>query len=232
VTYTFGQPLLRATMTVATLGNLAYTGAFGVALIVLSRALDPNAVTLGLLLAATGVGGGLGGLWAGAVGRRRRRGLIVLTLWLLMAALLALVPFLGGAAAQLPFPVDLSVANLGAVTINGVRLGPVALGDWVRGLDATGRLAAIAVTLGVVSAIIALGETVFITIVQQRTAPKFMARVFSVQFVAAGVTQPLSLALAGLITPIYGSGVVLLGAAALFGCAALIGLFSSSMRRA
>jgi hypothetical protein len=232
VAYTFRQPLLRAIMTVATLGNLAYTGAFGVALIVLSRALDPNAVTLGLLLGASGVGGGLGGLWAGAVGRRRRRGLIVLTLWLVMAALLTLVPLLGGAAAQLPFPVDLSVANLGSVTIGGVSIGPIALGDWARDLDVTGRLVAIALTLGIVSAIIALGETVFITIVQQRTAPALMARVFSVQFVAAGVTQPLSLALAGLIVPIYGAGVVLLGAAALFGCAALIGLGSSAMRRA
>ena len=65
--FTFGQPLMR------TGGyNLAFTGTFGIALIVLSRNLDPSPVTLGLLLGACGIGGVLGSLAAGPTGRRRR----------------------------------------------------------------------------------------------------------------------------------------------------------------
>jgi MFS family permease len=81
--YTFRQPLMRSTVVVSVLGNLAYAGTFGVALLLLSRSLNPSPVTLGLLLGACGVGGVLGGLMAGVVGRRRRRGPLILFLWLL-----------------------------------------------------------------------------------------------------------------------------------------------------
>ena len=102
--FTFGQPLMRTTMLVSILGNLAFTGTFGIALIVLSRNLDPSPVTLGLLLGACGVGGVLGSLAAGPTGRRRRRSLLTLLLWLIMPVALALVPLYAGAAAALPIP--------------------------------------------------------------------------------------------------------------------------------
>ncbi|HEX9067172.1 MAG TPA: MFS transporter, partial [Ktedonobacterales bacterium] len=47
--YALSQPLLRATMSVTVIGNLALSGVFAVALIVLSQRLDPSPVTLGLL---------------------------------------------------------------------------------------------------------------------------------------------------------------------------------------
>jgi MFS family permease len=230
--FTFGQPLMRTTMLVSILGNLAFTGTFGIALIVLSRTLDPSPVTLGLLLGACGVGGVLGSLAAGPTGRRRRRGLLTLLLWLIMPVALALVPIYAGAAAALPFPIDLSAANFGDVTLGGVDLGALNLGDQVASLTAPQRLLAVAILLGLVSCIIALGETIFITIIQQRTPPEFMARVFSVQFMAAGVTQPLSLVAAGFILATWGVGVAFLATAALFFIAAVIGLASSAMRRA
>jgi len=230
--FTFGQPLMRTTMLLSILGNLAFTGTFGIALIVLSRNLDPSPVTLGLLLGACGVGGVLGSLIAGPTGRRRRRSLWILLLWLLMPVALALIPIYAGAAASLPFPIDLSVANFGDVALGGVDLGVLNLGDQVANLTTPQRLLAVAILLGLVSCIIALGETVFITIIQQRTPPEFMARVFSVQFMAAGVTQPISLVAAGFLLAAYGVGVAFLATAALFFIAAVIGLASSAMRRA
>lgn len=220
--FTFGQPLMRTTVLVSILGNLAFTGTFGIALIVLSRNLDPRPVTLGLLLGACGVGGVLGSLAAGPTGRARRRGLWVLLLWALMPVALALVPIYAGAAASLPFPVDLGAAHIGALK----------LGDQVAHLTASERLVALAILLGLVSFIIALGETVFISIIQQRTPPAYMARVFSVQFMAAGVTQPLSFIATGFILAAYGNGVAFLVTAALFFLAAVIGLSSPAMRRA
>jgi hypothetical protein len=59
-----------------------------------------------------------------------------------------------------------------------------------------------------------------------------MARVFSVQFMAAGVTQPLSLVATGFILAAWGVGVAFVATAALFFIAAVIGLASSTMRRA
>ncbi|HEY7094543.1 MAG TPA: MFS transporter [Ktedonobacterales bacterium] len=230
--FTFGQPLMRTAMLVSILGNLAFTGTFGIALIVLSRNLDPSPVTLGLLLGACGVGGVLGSLAAGPTGRRRRRSLLTLLLWLIMPVALALVPIYAGAAAALPFPIDLSAANFGDVTLGSVDLGVLNLGDQVASMTAPQRLLAVAILLGLVSCIIALGETIFITIIQQRTPPEFMARVFSVQFMAAGVTQPLSLVATGFILSAWGVGVAFLATAALFFIAAVIGLASSAMRRA
>jgi MFS family permease len=230
--FTFGQPLMRTTMLVSILGNLAFTGTFGIALIVLSRNLDPSPVTLGLLLGACGVGGVLGSLLAGPTGRRQRRSLWILFLWLLMPVALALIPIYAGTAASLPFPIDLSVANFGDVTLGGVDLGVRNLGDQVASLTTPERLLAVAILLGLVSCIIAMGETVFITIIQQRTPPEFMARVFSVQFMAAGVTQPISLVAAGFLLAAWGVGVAFLATAALFFIAAVIGLASSAMRRA
>jgi len=232
VAYAFGQPLMRTTMIVATLGNLGFFAAFSVALIVLSRELDPSAVTLGVLLGAAGIGGGFGGLLAGPVGRHRRRGVIVLTLWLVMAALNALIPIVAGSAARLPFPIDLDLANFGVVSVGDVSVGPVNLGAWVAAMGTMDRLVATALLLGLISLIIALGDTALITVLQQRAAPELVGRVFSVQYFVSGVTQPLALALAGVIIPFFGSGVVFFGAAALFACASLIGLSSRSLRRA
>jgi MFS family permease len=230
--YALGQPLTRATIIISILGNLAYTGTFGVTLVLLSRALDPSPVTLGLLLGACGVGGILGGLAAGPIGRLRRRSLLILFLWPTMATAFLLIPIVAGAAARLPFPVDLQVVNFGEVTFGGVHLGILNLGELLATLSPAQRLAAIAALVGLISGVVAAGETVLITILQQRTPADLLARVFSVQFMAAGLTQPLSLVGAGLLAAVYGPGVAFIGAATLFFFAAVIGLATPAVRRA
>jgi MFS family permease len=230
--YAFGQPLMRSALMVTILGNLAYIGTFGVALILLSRRLDPSPLTLGLLLSACGIGGVLGGLAAGPVGRLRHRGLLTLLLWSIMPLALFLTPIYAGTAASLPFPLDLTVVNFGEVTIGDVQLGILNYGDQLAGLTTDERLLAIAILLGLTTGVIALGETVFITVLQQRIPPHLMARVFSVQFIAAGVAEPISLVAAGLLTATLGAGVAFFAAAALFFIAALIGLSSRTLRRA
>jgi Flp pilus assembly CpaE family ATPase len=82
------------------------------------------------------------------------------------------------------------------------------------------------------SGIIARGETIFITILQQRIPPELMARVFSVQLMSAGVAQPLSLIAVGFLSATLGAGVAFIAAAALFFIAAIIGLSSRALRRA
>jgi len=230
--YALGQPLMRTAIAASILGNLAYTGTFGVALILLSRNLDPSPVALGLLLGACGIGGVLGGLVAGPVGRLRRRSTLALLLWALMPVALVLVPVYAGAAAQLPFHIDLSAVNFGDVAIGDRQLGPLNFGDQIASLTDQQRLLAVAVLLGLTSCIIALGETVFITIMQQRIPANLMARVFSVQLMAAGVAQPLSLIAAGFLSAMFGAGFAFLAAAVLFFIAAIIGLFSPALRRA
>jgi MFS family permease len=232
VAYTFGQPLMRTAIVASTLGNLAYTGTFGVALILLSRTLDSNAVTLGLLLGACGVGGILGGLMAGLVGRSRHRGGLALLLWLFMPVALALVPIYAGTAAALPFSLDLSAINFGDVTLGDIHLGVLDFGSQIASLTDPERLLAIAILLGLTSGIIALGETIFITILQQRIPPELMARVFSVQLMSAGIAQPLSLIAVGFLSAAFGAGIAFFAAAALFFIAAIIGLSSRTLRRA
>ncbi len=206
--YTFHQPLIRSTMLVTIFGNLGFSGMFGVALIVLSRALSPSAVTLGVLLAAVGVGGVLGGLSAGLLSRVPHRGVVGLALFGVSAILGLIVPFAAGPAGKLPFvpPLDF-------------------------GLDAQSRIIAIAALLGVVGIILTLGDTMFITVMQQRIAPEYMARVFSAQFVAGGITQPLSLVAAGYLSAVYGPGIVFIvgGACLLIGI--LVGFSSRELRR-
>jgi hypothetical protein len=206
--YTFHQPLIRSTMLVTIFGNLGFSGMFGVALIVLSRALSPSAVTLGVLLAAVGVGGVLGGLSAGLLSRVPHRGVVGLALFGVSAILCLIVPFVAGPAGKLPFvpPLDF-------------------------GLDAQSRIIAIAALLGVVGIILTLGDTMFITVMQQRIAPEYMARVFSAQFVAGGITQPLSLVAAGYLSAVYGPGIVFIvgGACLLIGI--LVGFSSRELRR-
>ncbi len=229
---TVSQSLTRTVVIMSILGNLAYTGVFGVALVLLSRALDPRPLILGLLLCSCGVGGILGGLAAGPIGRLRRRSLLILFLWLTMATAFLLVPFMAGAAARMPFPVDLQALNFGEVTIGDAHLGPLNLGDLLASLSQMQRLGAIAALFGVISGVVAAGETVLVTILQQRAPAELLARVFSVQFMAAGVTQPLSLVGAGVLAAAYGPGVAFIGAAALFFTAAVIGLVTPAVRRA
>ncbi len=57
-------------------------------------------------------------------------------------------------------------------------------------------------------------------------APEYMTRVFSVQFVAGGITQPLSLVAAS-----YGVGIAFLAAGAVFLLAIVIDFSSRELRR-
>jgi MFS family permease len=203
--YTFRTPLVRATMLVTIFGNLGFAGAFGVALIVLSRNLSPNPVTLGVLLAAIGLGGIVGGLSASLLARQRRRGVIGLSLFALGGLLLGAVPFMAGPASHLAF-------------------API------FALDPTTRIALVAGTLGVLGLTLAIGDTMFLTVMQQRIAPEYLARVLSVQFLAGGVGQPLSLIAAGALVAAYGPGVVFLIGSALVLLAIALGATSREVR--
>lgn len=201
--YTFGHPLIRSTMMVTVLGNLGFAGTLGVALIVLSRNLSPSAVTLGILLAAAGVGGVVGGLAAGLLGRLRRRGVAGLLLFGVSGILMAFVPVAAGPAGRLPVELALST---------------------------NAHIALVAGLLGVVGLILALGDTMFITVMQQRIAPEYMARVFSAQFVAGGISQPLSLVGAGYLAAVYGPGVAFLAGAGVLLLGIVLGLLSRELR--
>jgi MFS family permease len=203
--YTFRTPMVRATMLVTIFANLGIAGTFGVALIVLSRNLSPNPVTLGVLLAALGAGGIVGGLSASLLARRRRRGSIGLALFALGGLLLGAVPLVAGPASHLAFIPDLA-------------------------LDPTKRIALIAVTLGILGLTVAIGDTIFLTVMQQRIAPAFMSRVLSVQFLAGGLGQPLSLMVAGALVAAYGPGVVFLIGSALVLLAIALGATSRELR--
>jgi hypothetical protein len=71
----------------------------------------------------------------------------------------------------------------------------------------------------------------FLTIFQQRIAPEYLARVFSVEFVAGGITQPLSLVAAGIITAAYGVETAFLASGAILLIAIVVGLSSRELRR-
>ena len=206
LSYTFGHPLIRATMLVTTIANLGIAGTVSVALIVLSRNLSSSPVTLGLLLAAVGLGGIIGGLSAVIFARLRHRGMMALLLWGVGGILLALIAVVAGPAGHLPLVPDL-------------------------GLDSTTRIGAVAALLGCIGVIAALGDTVILTLMQQRVAAEYLARVFSVQFVAGGITQPLSLVLAGIIAATYGPGIVFVVGGALLVFAVMLGMFSRELRR-
>jgi MFS family permease len=138
VKYTFAHPLIRVGLMVTVVANFALNGALSVAIVVLINQMTNNALALGLVFGAAGVGGVLGGLSAGLLGRLPRRGVIALSLWIIIAALLALMPLVSGLAGQWPVDFDLlSVLPLGT-------------------LDTTTRLVAIGVLLGVIGFVLAI----------------------------------------------------------------------------
>jgi MFS family permease len=203
--YAFGTPLVRATMMVTVFANFGFSGALSVALVVLSRNLSPSAVTLGLLLAAAGVGGILGGLASGLLARLRRRGLVALVLYMVSAVCLALTPVAAGPAGHLPFTLDL-------------------------GFDTNMHIGAVAALMGLIGLIIGLGDTMILTLMQQRIAPEYMARVFSTQFLAGGIAQPLALVVAGFLTASFGPGVAFVGGGAAVFIGLLLGMTSKELR--
>jgi len=214
IRYAFGHPLLRTTMVVTVLGNFAVSGTFNVALIVLINHLTHNALALGLVFGALGVGGIIGGLGAALLGRLRRRGVVALVFWIFEALAIAAIPFAAGSIAQLPFGLDTLTSGI----------------QPLQTLSADGRIGVIAALLALMGFILAIGDTMFLTIMQQRIAPEYLARVFSVQFFAGGIAQPLSLLLAGYVVVVYGPGAAFLAAAILFLVAILICLSSRALR--
>jgi hypothetical protein len=134
-------------------------------------------------------------------------------MWIIMAALLAAMPLVSGLVGQWPFDFDLlTVLPLGT-------------------LDTTTRLVAIGVLLGVIGFVLAVVDTMFLTIFQQRIAPEYLARVFSVLFVAGGIAQPLALVLAGFITATHGVEAAFLVSGAILLVAIVVGLSSRELRR-
>lgn len=206
--YTFGHPLVRATMAVTVLANLGISGTLSVALIVLSHNLSPSPVTLGILLAAAGVGGIIGGLSAGLLARLRRRGIVTLSLYLIAGVAIAAIAIAAGPASQFPFPI------------------PVALA-----LTTEWRVGVIAGLLGLMGLIVAMGDTMILTVMQQRIAAEYMARVFSAQFLASSIAQPFSLIAAGFIAAVYGPGIVFIAGAAIMLLGIGLGLGSRALRK-
>ncbi|MFI5274858.1 MAG: MFS transporter [Ktedonobacterales bacterium] len=203
--YSLGHPLLRTTIAVSALGNFGLGGAASVALIVLARNISPSPVTLGILVTVFGVGGLIGGLSAALAGRVRRRGVVIVTLLPLIALLMAGVALVAGpSASKLAFGIS---------------------------LDPSLRIPAMAGLLGLVGVLIALTDTMFVTIMQQKMDPDYLARVFSVQLLAGGVAQPLSLLTAGVATAVYGPGVTFLAGSGVFLIASAIAIMSREMRQ-
>lgn len=206
VTYAFHHPLIRSTMLVTIFGNLGFTAALNVALIVLSRNLSPSPVTFGVMLSAVGVGGIIGGLLSSLFGRLPRRGVLGLVLFGISSVVMAVIALISGPAAQLPFALDVS-------------------------MPADMRIPAVAVALGIIGFITGLADTMFLTVMQSRIAPEYLARVFSLQFLAGSMIVPISLVVGGYLTAAEGPGVTFLvgGAVTLIGI--IVGLFSRELRR-
>ncbi|HEV2456728.1 MAG TPA: MFS transporter [Ktedonobacterales bacterium] len=202
--YAVRTPLVRATMVMTVFGNIGVSGVFGVALIVLSRNLSTSPVTLGILLAAVGVGGIVGGLGAGPLSQLRRRGPIVLIGWAFIAMLLAITPFFAGRAGRLPLTLP---------------------------IPSTWELPIIAALLFVIGVIVALGDTMILTIFQQGIEPSYMSRVISVQFLMGGIAQPISLAAAGFLSAAFGPGVVFLAGGVLALGIVLVGFNAPAIRK-
>lgn len=201
--YALRMPLIRSTMAVTVFGNLGLSGALSVALIVLAHRLSPSPVTLGLLLATAGLGGILGGLGSGLLGRLRSRGLVGLGLFAIDVVLLVAVPLVAGPAGGLPFEISLPPgANIFAVA------GVMAL----------------------ITLCVAMADTMFVTVLQQRIAPEYLARVLSIQVLAGGITQPLALVGAGAICAVFGPGVSFVVSAVALAIGILIGVFSREIR--
>jgi MFS family permease len=204
--YALSQPLLRATMSVTVIGNLALSGVFAVALIVLSQRLDPSPVTLGLLTAGFGIGGIIGGISAGFVARLPRRATIALVTWAAMGVVLAAVPIVAGPAGGLPWQ-------------------PITL-DHQQRLYAVGGLLALA------GLIMGLGDTVIIAVMQQKIPAEYMGRVFSLQLTAGSIAQPLSILVAGALAAVAGPGVVFVGGGVLIALAIAGAATSRELRAA
>jgi MFS family permease len=201
--YAMKTPLVRVAMVVTIFGNLGFAGTLNVGLIVLAHNLSPSAVTLGVILAAVGVGGIIGGLGSSALGRLRHRGKIALALFGGSALLLAAVPLVAGPASKLPF---------------------------TFALEDSQRVLAVAIVMGLIGFILALADTMIITVMQQSIAPEYLGRVFSIQFLAGGISQPLSLLGAGALTVAFGPGVVFLVGAVAEVIAISIGFASRELR--
>ena len=208
--YAFGHPLIRSTMLVTIFGNFGFAAAFNVGVIVLAHAISPSPVTLGVLVAALGVGGIVGGLFSGLLGKLPHRGVVALVLFLLSAVLVALIPYVAGSAGNIPTVSELLPA---------------------LDLPQETRIAVIAGLLGLTGLILALGDTMFVTVMQQRIAPDYLARVFSMQALAGGLMQPLSLVLAGALAALYGPGVVFAMGAVVLALGVLLGFGSRELRR-
>ncbi len=202
--YALTLPLLRTAMIITIMGNFAFAGALNVALIVLSRALSPSPVTLAYILMAGGVGGIIGGLSAGLLSGLKRRGIVALCLWVVIALLLMAMPLLAGPVSGLPTLILLPLV-------------------W--------RVPAVALALGLSALLLALTDTMFLTVMQQVISLDYMARVFSIQFLMGGVSQPLSLVLAGIVSATWGSGAAFIIGGAVLILGALYGLASPALRR-
>jgi hypothetical protein len=157
------------------------------------------------MLAAAGVGGIIGGLGAALVGRFPHRGVIALALFAVGSAVMGAIPLAAGPAAALPFTLDI------ALTTNE-------------------HIAGVAIGLGLLGLIVGLADTMILTVMQQRIAPEYLARVFSLQTLAGSVVIPLSLVGAGYLTAVFGPGLTFLASAGSLAIAVVIGFFSRAIR--
>lgn len=94
--------MFQVALVVSTAANFCFGGLLEVALPALVHGpMHTGASGYGLILAAFGAGALAGGIFAGMLGKIKRKGLIALLLWLVMAATFALVPYGGLAGAMI-----------------------------------------------------------------------------------------------------------------------------------
>jgi hypothetical protein len=129
---------------------------------------------------------------------------LVLVGWGMLAVLLAVIPFFAGPAARLPLAI---------------------------GIPASWELQTIAALLFVVGLVLALGDTMLMTIFQQGIDPSLLSRVVSVQFLMGGIAQPISLAAAGLLAASFGPGIVFLAGGVLALGIVVVGLNAPAIRK-
>jgi MFS family permease len=91
------SPLLQVVLVFSILGNLSLSGLTEVAFPDLMKGpFHATATQYGLALGGFALGALVGGLFAGLLGRLPRRGIFIAFLWFAQAAVLALIPYVGG----------------------------------------------------------------------------------------------------------------------------------------
>jgi predicted MFS family arabinose efflux permease len=106
------SPLLQAVLVFSILGNVSLGGLTEVAFPALLKGpFHATATQYGLALGGFALGALVGGLSAGLLGRLPRRGIFIAVVWFTQAAVLALIPYVGGITGATALLAVLGLAN-------------------------------------------------------------------------------------------------------------------------